>query len=318
MLEIWKTDETGLRPLTLETIEPGSWISLIHPSGQELNKVEEFTNAPHDFIRAPLDPEESSRIEVEDDHILILVNVPIDREDINEEYDTIPLGIIMTENYIVTICQHDNAVFDPFTKNRFRTFSTFKRTRFVLQMLYRTAMLFLKDLRQMSRKSDMIEQDLRRSMQNKELFQMLNLQKGLTYYSMSVRSNRAVIERILRLCSNPQVRHIIKLREEDEDLLDDVRVEYDQAVEMTQIQTDVLAGMMDAFASVISNNLNIVMKFLASVTIVMAVPSIISGLFGMNVQVPWTNNQFGFAYACILTVGVVAAAIYVLWKKGLF
>ena len=211
-----------------------------------------------------------------------------------------------------------NDVIQNFSETRFRYFSTFKRTRLLFQILYRSAMIFLKDLRQMTRRSDQIEQDLRRSMKNEELFQLLDLQKGLTYYSMSLRSNKVVVERLLRLCSNPQVSHIIKFREEDEELLDDVRVEYDQAIEMAQIQTDVLAGMMDAFASVISNNLNIVMKFLASITIVMAIPTMIASFFGMNVPVPWEGHPLGFIFVGFIAVLMTIAAIWVLWKKRLF
>ena len=318
MLDVLKTMENGLTSLSMQTVEPGSWLNLIHPTHEELLEVEKLTGAPSDFIRAALDPEETSRIEVEDDQILVLVNVPVDREPGNDEYDTIPLGIIVTPDYIVTICQKDNAVFDPFARNRYRAFSTFKRTRFLFQLLYCSAALFLKDLRQITRKSDEIEKDLRQSMKNKELFQLLGLQKGLTYYSIALRSNKVVIERLLRVCSNPQLAHIIKIREEDEDLLDDVRIEYDQGIEMAQVQADVLTGMMDAFGSVISNNLNIVMKFLASVTIVLAVPTMISGLWGMNVPVPWAHNPLGFLYALLLAVFIsVVTAVY-LWKKDFF
>lgn len=318
MLKITKTTESQLIELTPDRIEVGAWINLVRPSADELNAVEAITEAPQDFIRSALDPEESSRIEIEDNHILVLINVPINHDSHVYEYDTIPLGIIITPDYIVTICQEYNDVIQNFSETRFRYFSTFKRTRLLFQILYRSAMLFLKDLRQMTRRSDQIEQDLRKSMKNEELFQLLDLQKGLTYYSMSLRSNKVVVERLLRLCSNPQVSHIIKFREEDEELLDDVRVEYDQAIEMAQIQTDVLAGMMDAFASVISNNLNIVMKFLASITIVMAIPTMIASFFGMNVPVPWEGHPLGFIFVGFIAVLMTIAAIWVLWKKRLF
>ena len=298
MLKITKTTESQLIELTPDRIEVGAWINLVRPSADELNAVEAITEAPQDFIRSALDPEESSRIEIEDNHILVLRNVPINHYAHVYEYDTIPLGIIITPDYIVTICQEYNDVIQNFSETRFRYFSTFKRTRLLFQILYRSAMLFLKDLRQMTRRSDQIEQDLRKSMKNEELFQLLDLQKGLTYYSMSLRSNKVVVERLLRLCSNPQVSHIIKFREEDEELLDDVRVEYDQAIEMAQIQTDVLAGMMDAFASVISNNLNIVMKVLAIVTVVMSIPTMIFSAFGMNITtgMPLISSHNGFAW----------------------
>ncbi|MDO5562612.1 MAG: magnesium transporter CorA family protein [Synergistaceae bacterium] len=318
MLKITKTVEDGLIELSPEQVEPGAWLSLIRPTAEELLTVENITEAPQDFVRAALDPEESSRIEVEDNHILVLVNVPVNHENNPDEYDTLPLGIIVTPDYIVTICQENNEALRSFTETRFRYFSTFKRTRFLFQILYRSAMLFLKDLRQMSGRRDRIDENLRRSMKNRELFQLLDLQNGLTYYAMSLRSNRVVVERLLRLCSTAQVSHMIKLREEDEDLLDDVRVEYDQAIEMTQVQTNVLAGMMDAFASVISNNLNIVMKFLASVTIVLAIPTMVASFFGMNVPIPWEGHPMGFAIVCIIALILTIAAIVVLWRKKLF
>ncbi len=318
MLRITKTTETQLVELTPDSVEAGAWISLIRPTADELSRVEAITGAPQDFIRSALDPEESSRIEIDDNHILVLINVPVNHEAQNYEYDTLPLGIVITPEYIVTICQEHNDIIQNFSESRFRYFSTHKRTRLLFQILYRSAMLFLKDLRQMTRRSDQIEQDLRLSMKNEELFQLLDLQKGLTYCSMSLRSNKVVVERLLRLCSNPQVNHIIKFREEDEELLDDVRVEYDQSIEMAQIQTDVLAGMMDAFASVISNNLNIVMKFLASITIVLAIPTMVASFFGMNVPVPWEGHPLGFIIVCALSIGFTIVATWILWRKRLF
>lgn len=318
MLKITKTFEDRLHDIDPDNIESGAWISLVKPTAEELLVTERITGAPQDFIRSALDPEESSRIEIEDNHILVLINVPVNHEDRPGEYDTIPLGMVVTPDFFVTICQEYNEVLHSFKETRYRYFSTFKRTRFLFQLLYHSALLFLKDLRQMARKSDKIEQDLRLSMKNEELFQLLDLQKGLTYYSMSLRSNRVVVERLLRLCSNPQVNHLIKIREEDEDLLDDVRVEYDQAIEMAQIQTDVLAGMMDAFASVISNNLNMVMKFLASVTIVMAIPTMIASFFGMNVPVPWASHPLGFYIVGLVSIMLTVAATVILWKKRFF
>ena len=318
MLKIAKTFEDRLHDIDPDNIESGAWISLVRPTAEELLITERITGAPQDFVRSALDPEESSRIEIEENHILVLINVPVNHEDRPGEYDTIPLGMIVTPDFFVTICQEYNEVLHSFKETRYRYFSTYKRTRFLFQLLYHSALLFLKDLRQMARKSDKIEQDLRRSMKNEELFQLLDLQKGLTYYSMSLRSNRVVVERLLRLCSNPQVNHLIKIRDEDEELLDDVRVEYDQSIEMAQIQTDVLAGMMDAFASVISNNLNMVMKFLASVTIVMAIPTMIASFFGMNVPIPWASHPLGFYIVGLVSAVLTVAATVILWKKRFF
>ncbi len=321
MLNASATCSDGLREIDLQEaqfVEPGAWFNLVKPTAHELRVVSEITNSPMDLLRAALDQEESSRIEVEEDHILILTNIPKSEPDSMFGYDTIPLGIILSENYITTVCLEENEVILDFDSLHHHFFDTRKRTRFLFQILYKTAMLYLKDLRLMNRRTDEIEQDLRKSMKNKELFLLLDLQKALTYFSVALRSNRSVIERLLRLFVNPNVNHIIKLREEDEELLEDVRIEYDQAIEMVQMHGDVLASMMDAFASVISNNLNIVMKFLASVTIVMAIPTMIASFFGMNVPIPWQENSAGFAYTMIASAIVTVVATFLLWKKRMF
>ncbi len=155
-------------------------------------------------------------------------------------------------------------------------------------------------------------------MQNQELFQMLDLQKGLTFFTASIRSNRAVVQKLLRLCANRQVSKFIKTREEDEDLLEDVSVEFDQAFEMVQIYSNIMTNMMDAFASIISNNLNIVMKVLTLITIVMAIPSLVSGLWGMNVPVPFAADPYGFYIVVAFVLVLVVASFVAFWKKRLF
>jgi magnesium transporter len=299
-------------------IEPGAWFSLIRPSASELRVVSEVTGAPLDILRAALDQEESSRIEVDDDIVLILTNIPKSDESLMFGYDTIPLGIIISEKYFITVCLEENEVLEDFDSSHYHFFDTAKRTRFLFQILYRTAVLYLKDLRLMNRKTDEIEQALRLSMKNKELFLLLDLQKALTYFTVSLRTNRSVIERLMRLFGNKSVHHLVKLREEDEELLEDVRIEYDQAIEMVQVHSDVLSSTMDAFASVISNNLNIVMKFLASVTIVMAIPTMIASFFGMNVPVPWQGNFAGFHYAMSVAAALTAVVTFLLWRKKMF
>lgn len=321
MLKIYTTTSDRLMELEFQAdtgIEPGAWFNLIRPSASELRIVSEVTGAPLDVLRAALDQEESSRIEVDDDMVLTLTNIPKNDESLTFGYDTIPLGIIISEKYIVTVCLEENEVLEDFDAGHHHFFDTTKRTRFLFQILYRTAILYLKDLRLMNRKTDEIEQALRLSMKNKELFLLLDLQKALTYFTVSLRSNRSVIERLMRLFGNKSVHHLVKLREEDEELLEDVRIEYDQAIEMVQVHSDVLSSTMDAFASVISNNLNIVMKFLASVTIVMAIPTMIASFFGMNVPVPWEGDFAGFRYAMAVAAALTALVTYLLWKKRMF
>ncbi len=321
MLKATITTSDGLKEIDVEQgegAEPGTWFNLVHPEPSELRVVSELTDASLDVLRAALDMEESSRIEVEDDHILIIVNVPRVEEGAQFACDTIPLGIIISCDFITTVCLEENSVLSAFDAVHHHFFDTRKRTRFLFQILYRSAVLYLKDLRLMSRRTDEVEQNLWRSMKNKELFLLLNLQKALTYFTVALRSNRSVIERLVRMFSNASVHRLVNVAEEDEELLEDVRIEYDQAIEMVQVHSDVMASTMDVMASVISNNLNIVMKFLASVTIVMAIPTMFASFFGMNVQVPWQNNPAGFVYTIVIAGVLAIVSIYLLWKKKMF
>jgi len=306
-----------IRELTLNTLEEGAWIHLLAPTRDELRSVAEATAIPFDLLAAPLDEEETSRVEVDDEAVLTLINLPkVSKEG---DYDTIPAGIVVSERHIITICLEENdAIPQDVASAVSRHFCTFKRTRFLFQILYRTASLYLRYISQINRRSDDIEDRLRASMQNQELFQMLDLQKGLTFFTASIRSNRAVVQKLLRLCANRQVSKFIKTREEDEDLLEDVSVEFDQAFEMVQIYSNIMTNMMDAFASIISNNLNIVMKVLTLITIVMAIPSLVSGLWGMNVPVPFSADPYGFYIVVAFVLVLVVASFVAFWKKRLF
>ena len=211
-----------------------------------------------------------------------------------------------------------NGVTADFGSHNARLFSTFKKTRFLFQILSKSATLYLKYIRIIIKRTDELEIHLRQSMENNELFNLLDLQKSLTYFSTSLRSNSIVMERLLRLRNASASQHLIKVYEEDEDLLDDVIIEYKQAVEMVEMYSHILNSMMEVFASIISNNLNLVMKFLASVTILLAIPTLISGLWGMNVHVPFADSPYGFAIVvCLAFVVAIGSALF-LWKRRMF
>ena len=305
MYKILKSTDQGLDELELEHLEKGYWLDIVAPSVEELQEIAAATKIQMDFLSAALDEEEKSRIEVEDDQILILVDIPFLRS--NKDYDTLPLGIVVTEEGIATICLEPNAVTADFGTHNSKMFSTFKKTRFLFQILYKSATLYLKYIRIIIRRTE-----------NSELFNLLDLQKSLTYFSTSLRSNSIVLERLLRLRNATQSQHLIKVYEEDEDLLDDVIIEYKQAVEMVEMYSHILNSMMEVFASIISNNLNLVMKFLASVTIILAIPTLISGLWGMNVPVPFAENPFGFLIVISLAACIAIGTAFLLWKKRMF
>ena len=316
MYKIVKSTDNGLDEMELDRLEKGYWLDIVAPSEDELLEIAAATGIQMDFLSAALDEEEKSRIEVEDDQILILVDIPFFRS--NKDYDTLPLGIIITENGITTVCLEANGVTADFGSHNARLFSTFKKTRFLFQILYKSATLYLKYIRIIIKRTDELEIHLRQSMENNELFNLLDLQKSLTYFSTSLRSNSIVMERLLRLRNASASQHLIKVYEEDEDLLDDVIIEYKQAVEMVEMYSHILNSMMEVFASIISNNLNLDMKFLASVTILLAIPTLISGLWGMNVHVPFADSPYGFTIVVCLAFVVAIGSALLLWKRRMF
>ncbi len=313
MITVYKSTTGDLSVVPIESLELGCWINMVAPSAEEIALVTKLTGIMPDFLTAPLDDEERSRIEIEEDQMLVLIDVPILRN--NQDYDTLPLAIIATGNYIVTVCLTVNAVLADFAAHTARSFNTYKKTRFLFQILYKSAVLYIRYIRNINRRTDELERHLRKSMDNDELYKLLDLEKSLTYFSTSLRANFNVTERLLRLRSANQVQHLIKMYEEDEDLLEDVIIEYRQAIEMVEIYTHILTGMLDVFASIISNNLNLVMRFLASVTIILAIPTMLSSFWGMNVPVPFADSEYGFVIVFIMAFLFAGSGTYFLWKK---
>lgn len=311
MLKIYKTTEEGYL-IALEEFERGCWVNLICPTEDEIQKVSERLCIHPDFLKDPLDPEERSRIEFDNDQTLILADIPVvEDEDQNLMYSTLPLGMILTEDFFITVCLKENPIIAEFTEGRVKSFFTFKKTRFVLQILFKTATYYLRYLKQINKATDEVEKQLHRSMKNQELFALLNLEKSLVYFTTSLKANEIVMEKLLRGKS-------IKLYEEDQDLLEDVIIENKQAIEMTHTYSNILSGMMGAFAAVISNNLNIVMKFLTIFTIVLALPTMVSSFFGMNLKLPFEGYQHAFTLTLMISFLLSTITILFLAKKRMF
>ena len=287
----------------------GSWIHIINPTKDELEEVSRTTGALSEFVQAALDEEETPRIDKEDEQTLILVDIPVvEPEGTSYVYNTLPLGIVITENNIITVCLEETTIIEDFFRGRIRGFDCAKRTRFVYQLLYKISSRFLQYLRQIDKAKTQVENALQKSLKNRELIQMLKLEKSLVFFSTSLKANEMVMEKMLKT-------NVLKRYPEDEELLEDVIIENKQAIEMCTIYRDILSGTMDAFASVISNNLNIVMKFLTSVTIILAVPTLIASLWGMNLDVPFKGMQGGFLIITgIAVVSTVIVAI-ILWRR---
>lgn len=317
MLEVCKHNNGHLEDdLSIATAEKGSWINVVNPDSDDLQIVSMVTEIPTDVLKMALDTEERSRVEIEDDYVFVVINIPIILE--TDSYDTLPLGVFITPDFIVTVCLQETDVMKAFTQNKYPLFYTFKKTRFLFQILFRTATLFLRYLQQINHRTDDIESILRHSMRNREFFMLLELQKSLTFFASALRGNGAVMEKLLRLRRNQSLHHLLKLYEEDEDLLEDVIIENKQAIEMVEMYSNILMNMSDTFASIISNNLNIVMKFLASITIILSVPTTIFSLWGVNVPLPFQENEWGFFLVITIAMICSAVAVALLWMKKLF
>jgi magnesium transporter len=288
---------------------PGCWVHIANPTKEELEEVSRETGALSEFLQAALDEEETPRIDREDEQTLILIDIPVlEPEGTSYVYNTLPLGIVITENHIITVCLEETTIIEDFYRGRVRGFDCAKKTRFVYQLLYKISSRFLQYLRQIDKAKTQVETALHKSMKNRELIQMLTLEKSLVFFATSLKANEAVMEKLLKTT-------LLKRYPDDEELLEDVIIENKQAIEMCTIYRDILSGTMDAFASVISNNLNIVMKFLTSVTIILAVPTLIASLWGMNLDVPFEKTPGGFLIITgIAVVSTVIVAI-ILWRR---
>lgn len=317
MIKLYKSDNDNiLQELSLEAIEKGAWINLVKPTSEELCSINDLTSIPLDFLKSALDENEHSRIEIEENYILLIINIPLMLD--KNSFDTVPLGIVISYDYIVTVCLKENKIIDNFINDKAKKFSTVKKTRFLFQLLLKSAEFYLRYMRYINHLTDELELELRRSMKNKALFQLFELERSLVYFITALKDNGVVMQKILRLRNNNNFSHLIKVYEEDEELLEDVIIENKQAIEMVEMHSNILTSMMDAFASIISNNLNMVMKFLTSVTIILAIPTMIASFWGMNVDVPWRGHAGGFVFIVILAIIVTGVAITLLWKRKMF
>lgn len=305
MINFYKTETNRIVPLT--SFADGCWISAVSPTPEEISYLVDDLKIDPDFVRSSLDAEESSRIETEDEQTLVIVDLPLmEREDDGETivYTTAPIGIIITEKNVVTISLKENPVIDDMTNGLVKNVQTQLKTRFLLSFLFRAATRYLQYLKQIDRLSSDREYQLHKSMRNKELIQLLGLEKSLVYFTTSLKANEITLEKILR-------GRVIKMYEEDQELLEDVLIEVKQAIEMANIYSSILSGTMDAFASIISNNLNIVMKVLTSITILMAIPTMVFSFYGMNVEGLWLDQYAWFPLVFSGIITVIAAIILV-------
>lgn len=312
MVKMYNTNLETNKTEEVKEYKKGNWINMVAPTEAEIKEVCEKLEIQEDFIRYSLDYEEKARIDTEEDDgtILFIIDVPTMDKETNENiHSTMPLGmIIVRDDYIITVSHKETRIISEFENFKSKNnVITYKKSRMILQIFYKNAQMYLTELRTIDKEKEKTEIELNNSMKNKELLKMMNLEKSLVYITTSLKSNELVMEKTLR-------GKIIKLYDEDEDILEDAIVENKQAIEMAKIYSDILSGTMDAYASIISNNLNIVMKVLTTITIILSIPTIIGGFWGMNVEVPFANNPFGFYIIAIFSI-LITVIMYFIFKK---
>ena len=312
MINIYKTNTLG-KTEKIDNYEQDSWINLIAPNEEEIDEVVAATGIDKDFIIKILDEEENPRIETDGNATLIVMDSPYieDRRHKNK-FSTIPIGIfVTTNNYIVTVSVRKSDVFNDFMNNKVKDFYTQKKTRFIIQLSHRISLLYLKYLRFIDKEIEEKEALMSKATGNEELINLLNTSKSLVYFVSSLKSNGIILEKLTK-------GNIIKLFEEDADLLEDAIIENNQGIGMANIYREILSNISETYATIISNNLNVVMKFLASITIVFSIPTIVFAFFGMNVPFGWfeLNPSSALAIGAISIIISILTALY-LRKKDL-
>ncbi len=307
MITICKKNDVGLE--TLDAPTEGCWVHVTAPTGEETARLSQELGVPQDFITAPLDLDERARVEREDSVMLILLRVPHYQGDSADiPYITVPLGIILTKDAIATVCSIELDLVRELSSGRVRGLVTARHPQFILRLLLIMAGQFLSNLRHINRVVDEAEDRLYHSLRNREVVELLKYQKSLVYFTTALKSDELILQHL-------QKSRLFHQDPDDEDLLDDVVTEVQQAIEMTNISGNILSQMMDAYASIISNNLNLVMKFLASVTIILSLPTMLASFYGMNVHLPLESSPWAFAVILGISVVVAAVVTILFWRR---
>lgn len=307
MLRVFRTSDDGTLE-KLKNIETNTWIDLVEPTEGEIKEVVEKTDIPANLLIKLLDSDEVARIEKEDDATLIVIDVPyvIDKK-IKNKYSTLPLGIISYKNYLVTIAVKETEVVQDVMENRVKSVFTMKKSRFLIQILHRVATLYLKYLKEINLEIEAKEKNLVNATNNKYLLQLMNIQKSLVYFVTSLKSNDIILEKL-------EKGNLIEFYEEDMDVLEDAIIENRQGIETSLIYREIVASLQETYSGVISNNLNEIMKFLAGITIVFSIPTMIASFMGMNVPLGvLANNDYSFMF--IMSISIFSAFVIALILK---
>ena len=317
MFKVCKTDANQkLIKLKKNRLYAGSWVNVINPTNEELEKISAWIKWDVDALKTSLDIDERSRIEQDGKNFMVIINLPL--LDDEGQFDTLPCSMVFTSKNIVTLCSRENRILGSFTKANSGTFDTKDTTKMLLNILYKATQFYLRYLKIINRKTESIEYSLRNTTNNKELFQLMEIQKSLVYFTTALRDNQLVLQKLIRLVKAKTISSILPFNEDDIDLLEDIMIENKQAIEMVDMHRTILESMMDGFASVINNNVNQVMKFLAAITIILSIPTMLASFWGMNVDLPLKDTNFGFWYVIAISTVLTILVILFFRKKKMF
>lgn len=308
MLKVYKTEN---QRLALAELTAGrGWIDLFNPTTEEVDSVVQTTGVQRDFLVSVLDAEESSRIDVEDEQILIVINVAVQQEAGSTQFRTIPLGIVVMEDYLITVSLEELDCLSKFRLVGNRIVNVDKKAKFTLQIIYQVTSLYLKHLNSLNTKTDQIEDALYDDMEDKQFIDLLKIEKTLVYFRNSLSSNKSVVDKLFRSS-------YLTLYEEDEDLLDDINIELVQAMEMAETSAAIIRSIRDGIASLMSNKLNVTMQALAAITIIMTIPTMVFSFYGMNVNLGDTGFDY-YAILIIIVTSIITLIAYIIMRNRKF
>jgi magnesium transporter len=300
------------RFVPIDTYESNCWVNVVNPDKSELDALSNEMGIPPDFLTDPLDLDERSRVESEDGVLLIVLRIPKFEGASSEiPFVTIPVGIIVVGDMIITVCSSDIGGILELTHMKSKSFAPEHRSGFILRIFLKAALLYLKYLKEINKRTGEVEKELQKSLKNEALIKLLNIEKSLVFFTTSLRSNELMMERLLKT-------QLLKLDPDDKDMLEDVMIDNKQAIEMANIYSNILSGMMDAFASVISNNLNQVMKILTSITIILMIPTLTASIYGMNIELPFGHSTHAFLIVTTISLALSCMGVLIFMRNKWF
>ncbi len=300
MIRYWKKDGAAL--VAVDAPGRDVWVDVRDVSRDDLDVLEKDYGVLPEHLQDMLDVDERSRIEKEDSYTMLILRLPIYDSRYEVIYFTVPVGVILFKDRVVTVCASDCEVLQELSGGKVRDLSPANKSAFVLRLMGRAAIVYLRYHKDQNRRTNAIELELQRSIKNNELVKLLAIEKSLVFFTTSLRSDELVLEKLQKGAA-------VRFKDDEAELLEDVATDFRQAIEMSNIHSDILSGMMDAFASVISNNLNIVMKRLTIVSIVLMIPTFVVSVFGMNVPFPGGVDSSPVAFGLIMGGCAVSAGI---------